>query len=139
MSAAKLLLAAAVLNICLIASSCGSGNPQLQSILITPNSANAPSNGPVQFAATGVYSNGWQKPLPSSSVSWCASAIPGVCIGNTAKPGVSVSGSGLAQCADGSVGSWTINTNSPPTIESSQPGGEIGASIIFGSATLTCP
>ncbi len=140
MSPAKILLSAALLYICLMANSCGSSStPQLQSIMITPNSANAPSNGSVQFAATGVYSNGSQKPLPSSSVSWCASASPGVCIGNTAKPGVTVSATGLAQCEAGSVGTWTIDVNSPPTSESSQPGGEVGEPITFGSATLTCP
>jgi hypothetical protein len=140
MSLAKFLFSAAVLCICLIANSCGSSStPQLQSIMITPNSADAPSGGSVQFLATGVYSDGSQKPLPASSVSWCASANPGVCIGNSEKPGVTVSGSGLAQCQGASVGLWSINANSPPTSESSQPGGEIGAPIIFGSGILTCP
>jgi hypothetical protein len=51
---------------------------------------------------------------------------------------VTINQVGLAQCAVGSSGTWTINANSPPT-NAQQPGGEIGVNIVFGSATLNCP
>jgi len=116
---------------------CGSGRPQLQSITITPANAD-PANAAqgVQFTAVGTYTDGSKGTV--SPLQWCASPGPGVCLGNNIKPGVTINQSGLAQCDVGSSGTWTINANSPPT-NAQQPGGEIGASIVFGSATLKCP
>jgi len=121
--------------------SCGNGKQPLQSVTITPATADAQkySGGMVQFSAVGFYAGGESRQMPSSALSWCASPGPGVCIGENVKPGVTIDQNGLAQCQPGSVGTWTINANSPPTSQAAQPGGEIGASIIFGSATLTCP
>jgi hypothetical protein len=119
-------------------SSCGS-NRQLQSIAVSPNSADAQnfSGGMVQFAALGTYSGGSQGPV--SSIQWCASPSSGTCNVNNIKTGVTISPTGLAQCDAGSLGTWTINADSPPVPTGGQPGGEQGASIIVGSATLTCP
>ena len=118
---------------------CGSSNRQLQSITVSPAAADAQkfSGGEVQFAAMGKYSAP-PSPGPLSVVSWCASPSPGVCTGMNVKPGVTISQTGLARCDVGSVGTWTINASSPPT-QATNPGGEMGVNIVFGSATLTCP
>jgi hypothetical protein len=129
-----------ILSFLILASvGCGSGNRQLQSITVTPNSATPPNSGAaVQFIAVGTYSGGSPAQGPVSSLQWCASPGPGVCVGQNVKPGVTINQAGLAQCNTGASGTWTINANSPPT-DAQQPGGEIGANIVFGSATLTCP
>jgi len=134
-----LFCASALFLITLTSASCGNGNRQLQSITVTPSAADAQKfpEGQVQFSAVGNYSAP-PTPAPLSSVQWCASPGPGVCVGQNVKPGATISQTGLAQCDAGSVGTWTINASSPPT-QASQPGGEIGVNIVFGSATLTCP
>jgi hypothetical protein len=117
---------------------CGSSR-QLQSISVSPSSADAKNypKGQVQFTATGIYSASPTK-ATLSSISWCASPAPGACVGQNVKAGATISQNGLAQCDAGSAGTWTINASSPPT-QASQPGGEMGVPILFGSATLTCP
>lgn len=135
-----LLLLAALSAIVLSSAGCGNGNRQLQSITVMPSTADAQTfpGGQVQFSALGDYGGMPPKVAPLSSVQWCASADAGVCVGQNVKPGVTIDPNGLAKCDAGSAGSWTINANSPPT-QASQPGGEMGANIVFGSATLTCP
>ena len=91
----------------------------------------------MQFSAVGNY-NAPPTPASLSAVSWCASPGPGVCVGQNVKPGATISQDGVAHCNPGSFGAWTINASSPPT-QASQPGSEIGAPIVFGSATLICP
>jgi hypothetical protein len=82
--------------------------------------------------------NGSPAQGPISAIQWCASPGPGTCVSQNVKPGVTISQTGLAHCDAGSAGTWTINADSPP-VQASQPGGEFGASIVVGSATLTCP
>jgi len=137
---ASILFSAAALSFTILTgASCGNSNRQLQSITVTPGAVDAEkfAGGQVQFSAVGNYSAP-PTPAPVSSASWCASPGPGVCVGQNVKPGATISQSGLAQCDAGSVGTWTINASSPPT-QASNPGGEIGANIVFGSAILTCP
>jgi hypothetical protein len=132
------LLAPLALPWALLIVSCGS-SPQLQSIAVSPNSADARnfSGGMVQFSAVGTYSGGRRGPV--SSIQWCASPSSGTCNVDNIKPGVTISQSGVAQCNSDSVGTWTINADSPPVPTGGLPGGEQGASIIIGSAILTCP
>jgi len=136
-------LLASVAALCLIvptSTGCGSANRQLQSIAVTPATADAQDflGGIVQFSAVGNYSGGSPAQGSISTIQWCASPGPGTCVSQNVKPGVTISQTGLAQCDPGSAGAWTINADSPP-IQASQPGGEIGSNIVVGSATLTCP
>jgi len=140
MSRVGILLPIATLSLVILMSTgCGNGNRELKSITVTPDAADAQkfSGGLVQFSAVGNYD---EPPTPAAltSVSWCASPGPGVCVGINVKPGVTIDQNGLARCEAGSAGTWTINASSPPT-QASSPGGEIGANIVFGSATFTCP
>ena len=130
---------AALCLIMLTSPGCGA-NRQLQSIAVTPATASAQdfSGGNVQFSAVGNYSGGSPAQGPISAIQWCASPGPGTCVSQNVKPGVTISQTGLAHCDAGSAGTWTINADSPP-VQASQPGGEFGASIVVGSATLTCP
>jgi hypothetical protein len=133
-------LLVSVAALCLIiptSTGCGSTNRQLQSIAVTPATADAQdfSGGIVQFSAVGNYSGSSPAQGSISAIQWCASPGPGTCVSQN---GVTISQTGLAQCDAGSSGTWTINADSPPT-QASQPGGEIGSNIVVGSATLTCP
>jgi hypothetical protein len=136
-------LLVSVVALCLIvltSTDCGSAKRQLQSIAVTPITADAQafSEGIVQFSAVGNYSGGSPAQGSISAIQWCASPGPGICVSQNVKPGVTISQTGLARCDAGSAGTWTINADSPP-IQTSQPGGEIGSNIVVGSATLTCP
>ena len=135
-----LVSVAALCLIVLTSAGCGSANRQLQSIAVTPATADAQdfSGGMVQFSAVGNYNGGSPAQGSISAIQWCASPGPGTCVSQNVKPGVTISQTGLAQCEAGSAGAWTINADSPP-VQASQPGGEIGANIVVGSATLTCP
>jgi len=139
MNRSHIFFSVAALFVILTNLGCGSSNRHLQSITVSPATADAKdfSGGQVQFSAMGNYS---AAPMqgPIGSVQWCASSSAGVCTSTTVKPGVTISQAGLAQCDAGSMGTWTINANSPPT-QAGNPGGEIGANFAFGSATLTCP
>ncbi len=121
---------------------CGSSVPvrhQLQSITLAPVSANAQdyANGQVAFVATGHYSTA---PLTVSPLS----ANWGACYQFAATSAVSVTSSGLAQCASGATGSYTVWANQPAdlppgvyscTAETACGGG----CTVQGSAQLTCP
>lgn len=141
MSRVKIVSPLLVLFLIILTSTgCGCGNRQLQAITVTPNAADAQKfpGGMVQFSAVGNYGGEPPTIAPVNPLSWCASPDPGVCVGQNVKPGVTIDRNGLAQCEAGSAGTWTINASSPPT-QASQPGGEVGAAILFGSATLICP
>ena len=131
--------------ILLIASGCGGGSRQLQSVSLSPASADAESfpNGKVPFVATGTFS----KPpspvqLTSNDVLWCvgeltnvANPTAGVCAGNIA-PFATVDQNGTAQCGPTSQGTVYVLAGTP----SSPAMGDQGQPLkIFGSAQLTCP
>jgi hypothetical protein len=128
----SLLVAAA------IALACGSGAHIPQSVAVIPATANAqdyPTTG-VQFTAT-VYYNRKPSPVSPAQASWNA------CYEGGPTDGVSVSSSGMAQCAASGV--YTIYAFVPNPAEkgvcggsSSLPcGGSCGG--VVGMAQLTCP
>src|SRR5208283_1203370 len=129
------LLAATSSLIVLIGTSCGGGSRQLQSIAVTPPNADARtfSGGMVQFSAVGTYSGGSPSHGPVTPIQWCASSTAGVCNAGVNTPDVTINQNGMAQCAAGAAGTWIINANSPPV--QGQPGGYVGPTIVFGSAT----
>jgi len=87
----------------------------------------------VQVTATGYYST-----APSSVTP--LSALWGTCYQNEATSAISVTG-GLAQCASGAIGTFTVWANDPPfpNIEclAVTPCG--GGCPVVGTAQLTCP
>jgi hypothetical protein len=117
---------------------CGSSPRTLQSVSLSP--ATAQSN-PVQFTAMG-YFNDSPSPVTLSAANW------GACYQNQRTTAVSVSADGLAQCAAGALGTYTVwawttssakscggnNGENPAT-----PCGGGGGCQVTGTAELTCP
>jgi hypothetical protein len=137
-STALLVLMAAITF--LMTASCGGGsmmmasNRQMQSIMVTPMSADAmASHGMVQFSAMGNFN---MAPMSASvPVRWS--------LGNpfsTQPPpaGVSISPTGLAQCS-GFMGMITVQATAPmdPNMPLSQM--SMSSMNVTGMAQLTCP
>jgi len=109
----------------------GSGQGQLQSITVNPAQADAkecPSG--VQFVATGIYIDPPQTVTPQSAY-WVA------CQQGQPTSEVSVTPKGLAQCASGATGTYSINAFDAGMCEAVNPCGT--SCTIYGSAQLTCP
>jgi hypothetical protein len=115
--------------------SCGSGQSQLQSITVSP----ATADGQAQFIATGHYVNPSRTVTPQSA-NWAA------CQGNVPTTEVSVTtgttGS-VAQCSSGATGSYTIrawdNLTGPGTYNCPTQTACSGGCTVAGTAQLTCP
>jgi len=131
----------AVLSIA-IALSCGSSPPTraLQSVSLSPQTADA-HGSPVQFTATGFFND-----QPSSSK--LLSANWGACYQNQRTTAVSVSTEGLAKCAAGAVGTYTVWAWAESAADScggnngevpANPCGGGGECQPTGTAQLTCP
>jgi hypothetical protein len=126
----------------LIALSCGTNSSsntprQLLSVTVSPTTANAANypNGQVPFTATGNYNSApyTVTPLPGT---W------GVCYNNASTTAITVTGEGVAQCAEGAVGTYTVWADAPPFPDGANclaitacGGGCFDA----GTAQLTCP
>ncbi len=122
---------------------CGSSPPPriLQSVSLSPPTADA-QGSPVQFTATGYFND-----QPSSAKllapNW------GACYQNQRTTAVSVNTDGLAQCADGAVGRYTVWAWAESAADScggnngevpANPCGGAGAECQpTGTAQLTCP
>jgi hypothetical protein len=137
-----LVLAVAIILACGSPSSpitpnCGSNptvtNPGvLQSVMLCPAAADAQDypDGQVQFIAIGAY-NTQPSPALLKTVVW------GACQQNQSTTGVTVSNAGVAQCASGASGTYTVwATGGPILCNLVSPCGECGPT---GSAKLTCP
>jgi hypothetical protein len=127
-----LLLLLAVLTL-----ACGSSR-QLQSMTIAPPTADAQNypNGQVQFTATGYYNANPAKVTPLSAT-W------GACYQQNLTTGVSVSTNGLAQCASGSSGTYTVwafdlapSSGAMCNVVTACGG---GCGRVTATAQLTCP
>jgi len=121
---------------------CGSSPRMLQSVSLSPPTADA-QGSPVQFTATGYFN---QQPSPEklTAPAW------GVCNPNQPHPpttAVSVSADGLAQCATGAVGTYTVwavaerggDSCGPAGSLPANPCGGAGECQVTGTAQLTCP
>ncbi len=123
----------------LFALSCGAssqGQDPLQSITLSPATADAQDypNGEVQFTATGNYIDPSRTVTPLSA-GW------GTCYQNASTNEVSVTAGGLAKCASGAVGTYTVWANDPPNpnvgcLAMTACG---GGCFVAGTAQLTCP
>ena len=119
----------------------GSSTPvyMLKSVSLTPPAADA-QGAPVQFTATGYFN---QPPSPAQLVS----ANWGVCDQNLPTTAASVSSSGLARCAAGLVGTYTVwawaeRAGSCGGNNGADPAnlcGGAGECQVTGTAQLTCP
>jgi hypothetical protein len=120
--------------------SCAAGQTQLQSMSLSPAVADAKDydDGRVQFTATGYYINPTHTVTPQSA-SWIA------CQSNVPSNAVSVTNVGIAQCAAGASGTYSINAwnplgpgiyNCPAQTNQTACG---GACNIEATAQLTCP
>ncbi len=107
------------------ASSHGPG--QLQSITVTPATADAQE---AQFTATGIYVH------PSYTVT-PQPATWGACYQGAPTTDVSVTTGGMAECASGATGSYTIFAFDGTNCNVISACG--GGCTIVGTAQLTCP
>ena len=111
----------------------------LQSVSLSPPTANA-QGSPVQFTATG-YFDQQPSPVKPLTANW------GACYQNQRTTAVSVSVDGLAQCAAGAVGTYTVwawsengsdSCGAAGTVPANPCGGG-GECQVTGTAELTCP
>ena len=131
-----LLLAVLAIAITL---ACGSSPRILQSATLSPPTADAQSS-PVQFTATG-YFNQQPSPVKLLTANW------GACDQNQRTTAVSVSPDGLARCAAGAVGTYTVwavaerggDSCGPAGTVPANPCGGAGECQVTGTAQLTCP
>lgn len=119
---------------------CGSSPRVLQSVSLTPATADAQGIA-VQFTAAGNF-NQQPSPVTPLTANW------GACYQNQRTTAVSVNAGGLAQCAAGAVGTYTVwawvessagscggNNGEVPA----NPCGGAGTCQVTGTAQLTCP
>jgi hypothetical protein len=127
-----LMLAAA------ITLACGSSHTRmLQSVTISPTTADAQDypNGQVPFTATAIYNTSPNQVTPFD-------AIWGACFQDGVTTAVSVSTTGVAQCAASASGNYTIwafgvNKGDAVCNVVNACGG--GCGRVTGTAQLTCP
>ncbi len=114
----------------------GQGQGQLQSITLDPATADAQAypNGQVPFTATGYYIDPTQTVTPLLAM-W------GTCYQEESTNEISVTETGVAQCAPGAVGTYTVWADDPPfpNIECLAMTACGGGCFIAGTAQLTCP
>jgi hypothetical protein len=127
-----------------LALSCGTGSENagsqnqdpLVSVTLSPGTADARDypNGQVQFVATGFYIN------PSRTVS-PLSAAWGTCYQEASTSEISVTAGGMAQCAPGAVGTFTVWADDPPlsNVACNAITACGGGCFVAGTAQLTCP
>jgi len=134
------LLIVALVVAASVALSCGSAaDPvQLQSITLSPSAADAKDypNGQVQFTATAYYSNNPTLGVPLTTSGW------GSCYQNLATDEVTVSRTGVARCASGAAGTYTVWANAPPNVNGPNCLAITacgGGCFVAGTAHLTCP
>ena len=127
-----------------LALSCGassgsdpSSHRQLLSIALSPATVDAQdySGGQVQFTATGYYSTAPYMVTPLSA-GW------GTCYQNASTNAISVTKAGVAQCASGAAGTYTVWANDPPFAAGANCNAITacgGGCFVAGTAQLTCP
>jgi len=136
------LLFSLLLLIATITLACGSSPHLLQSVTVSPATADAKDfpNGLVQFTATGLYNSSPTRVTPLKA-NW------GVCVltAGSEQPSnaVTVSSNGLAQCVSGAPGmyvvfAWSTNPTKGAVCNVVEACSG-GCGSINGTAQLTCP
>jgi hypothetical protein len=116
-----------------IALACGTSSPhRLQSITLNPIMADA-MGSPVQFTATGNYNLPPQHVTPQTAT-W------GACFQSGSTTAVSVTSEGIATCASGASGTYTIFAF-VSSCKGFVPSGDCGTGscTVIGTAALKCP
>jgi hypothetical protein len=131
------LLLLAILVFAILLLSCGTSSHKLQSVSINPANADALDypNGQVPFIATGYYDS---RPSPVTPLS----ATWGACYQDGSTTEVIVSAAGLAQCAPGATGVftvWAFSSNPENAVCGAINACGGGCGRITGTAQLTCP
>jgi hypothetical protein len=115
----------------------GSPERELESVTLSPATAAAQDfpGGQVQFSATGQYNTSPQTVTPLPGRSW------GSCFQDASTTDVTVNSDGVAQCAIGAVGTYTVWAHAPRvSTHSCLSEDACGAGCeVVGSAQLTCP
>lgn len=132
-----LILAAVIALACGSPAAPGNTTGILESVSISPATADAQNYpfGLVQFTATGYYSAP-PSPVTPLTATW------GACYQGNPTSGVSVTKNGVAQCASGASGTYTVWAWAPsgakvcPAFETYCGG---GGCQVTGTAQLTCP
>jgi hypothetical protein len=130
----SLLLLAAVITL-----SCGtssSSTRSIQSVSISPATATAQPGEQVQFTATGIF-DAPPSPVTPVTATW------GSCYQNAPTTAVTVSSNGIAQCASGASGTYTVWADVVQQGQRACPAyatacGGAGC-VVTGTAQLTCP
>jgi hypothetical protein len=122
-----------VLAVAMVPMGCGTGatmsNRQLVTITVSPATADAQGQT-VQFTATGHWTAAPVMVTPQPAT-W------GACQNNGATSAVTVSASGMAQCASGAKGTFTVFAFDMTECNAISVCG--GGCTIEGTAQLTCP
>jgi hypothetical protein len=121
--------------------SCGGASQrQLQSVTLSPATADAQDypNGQIQFTATGHY-DASPTTLTPLSAGWGTCYQNGSAESPTSE--ITVTQEGIAQCASGAVGTFTVWANDPPNSGSMCNAITVcgGGCFVAGTAQLTCP
>lgn len=132
-----LLMLVVAASFSLAALSCGAsstGVRQLEAVTLSPAAANATDypDGQVAFVATGHYN---AAPITVSPLA----ARWGTCYQGGSTTAISVTQAGIAQCALGAVGSYTVWADDPPLgISCNAITACGGGCFVAGTAQLTC-
>lgn len=126
-----------------IALACGSSGRKLQSITVTPSSADARNypDGKVPFLATGHYTMSPMSVMPLQAGWGAASATQVI---GPPTDAVSVDATGVAQCTAGASGTYNVAAwmnvpyHGPPILCPASLYGDSCSSVV-GTAQLTCP
>jgi hypothetical protein len=106
---------------------------ELLSVTLSPASA---TNGPVQFSATGNYGSSPYMQTPPPNAHW------GVCATNgQTTTEITVTQSGVAQCAAGATGTYLVWADAPPYGDAPVCNAITacgGGCMIAGTAKLIC-
>jgi len=119
---------------------CGSSPHMLQSVTLSPASADAKnySDGEVQFSATGIFAT-TPSPVTSLPVTWNTCDVNG-------EAEISVSATGAARCNSGAVGTFVVEATGTQNLGAAQclaimACGSTGQDCegVHAVAQLTCP
>ncbi len=138
----RFLLFSQISIMAIFALSCGTGSSsntprQLLSVTVSPATADAADypSGQVPFTATGNY----------NSAPYTVTPLPGIwgaCFNNASTTAISVTSEGVAQCAAGAVGTYTVWASAPefPNGANCQALTACGGGcFVAGTAQLICP
>lgn len=125
----KTLIAVAIFSLSAMILGCGAGHANLQSISVSPETANDDVNQNVVFTAKGTFANNTSRNLTvADGLSWKSSNTAIATIG---------SNSGSANCV--TAGTVTITATAPQNLQITVNNGISNTSTnVTGTATLNC-